>query len=67
MKINLKDNPHVQLSYNSVPKLLYNELKMYIEYLLNKHWIVNSTSPYASQVVAVQKDEKWGSDVTIKN
>lgn len=58
MKINLKDNPHVQLSYNSVPKLLYNELKMYIEYLLNKHWIVNSTSPYALQVVAVQKDEK---------
>lgn len=31
---------------------------MYIEDLLNKQWIVNSTSPYASQVVAVQKDEK---------
>ena len=36
MEINLKDNNPVQLNYNSVPRNLYNELKMYIEDLLNK-------------------------------
>ena len=35
MKINLKDSNPVQLKYNSVPRNLYNELKMYIEDLLN--------------------------------
>ena len=36
MKINLKDDHPVQLNCNSVPRHLYNELKMYIEDLLNK-------------------------------
>ena len=53
MKINLKDDHSVQLNYNSVPRHLYNELKMYIEDLLNKRWIVKSSSPYSSPVVAV--------------
>ena len=35
MKINLKDSNPVQLKYNSAPRNLYNELKMYIEDLLN--------------------------------
>ena len=35
-EINLKDNNPVQLNYNSVPRNLYNELKMYIEDLSNK-------------------------------
>ena len=35
MKINLKDSNPVQLKFNSVPRNLYNELKMYIEDLLN--------------------------------
>ena len=35
MKVNLKDDHPVQLNYNSVSRYLYNELKMYIEVLLN--------------------------------
>ena len=57
MRINLKDDHPVQLNYNSVPRHLYNELKMYIEDLLNKQWIVNSSSPYSSPVVAVRKKD----------
>ena len=55
MKINLKDNNPVQLNCSSVPQNLYNELKMYIEDLLNKKWIVHSNSSYSSPVVAVGK------------
>ena len=44
MKINLKDSNPVQLNYNSVPRNLYNELKMCIQDLLNKKWIVHSSS-----------------------
>ena len=57
MKINVKDDHLVQLNYNSVPRHLYNKLKMYIEDLLNKHWIINSSSPYSSPVVVVQKKD----------
>ena len=57
MKINLKDDHPVQLNYTSVPKHLYNELKMYIEHLLNKQWIVDSSSLYLSPVVAVRKKD----------
>ena len=53
MKINLKDDHPVQLNYNSVARHLYNELKMYIEDLLSKQWIVNSSSPYLSPIVEV--------------
>ena len=55
MKINLKDNHSVQLNYNSVPRHLYNELKMYIKDLSNKQWIVNFSSPYSAPVVPVRK------------
>ena len=55
MKINLKDNNPVQLNCSSVPQNLYNELKMYIEDLLNKKWIVHSNSSYSSPVVVVGK------------
>ena len=57
MKINLKDDHPVQLNYTSVPKHLYNELKMYIEHLLNKQWIVDSSSLYLSPVVAVREKD----------
>ena len=57
MKINLKDDHPVQLNYNSVPRHLYNELKTYIEDLLNRQWIVNFSSPYSSPVVAVRKKD----------
>ena len=56
MKINLKDSNPVQLSYNSVPQNLY-ELKMYIEDLLNKTWIVHSSSSYSSPVVVDRKKD----------
>ena len=57
MKINLKDDHPVQLNNNSVRRHLYNEVKMYIEDLLNKQWIINSCSPYSSPVVAVRKKD----------
>ena len=56
VEINLKDSNPVQLNYNSVPRNLYNELKMYIEDLLNKEWIVHSSSSYSSPVVVRRKD-----------
>ena len=55
-KINLKDDHPVQLNYNSFPRHLH-ELKMYIEDLLNKQWIVNSSSPHSSLVVAMRKKD----------
>ena len=55
MEINLKDNNPVQLNYNSVPRNLYNELKMCIQDLLNKKWIVHSSSSYSSPFVDVTK------------
>ena len=58
MNINLKDSNPVQLNYNSVPRNLYNKLKMYIEDLLNKKWIVHSSSSYSSPVVAVREKSK---------
>ena len=57
IKINLKDNNPVQLNYNLVPRNLYNELKMYIEDLLNKKWIVHSSSSYSSTAVVVRKKD----------
>ena len=55
MKINLKDSNQTQLNYNAVPRNLYNELKMYIEVLLNKKRIIHSTSSYSPPVVVIQK------------
>ena len=57
MEINLKDSNPVQLNYKSVPQNLYNELKMYIEDLLNKKWTVHSSSSYSSPVVVVRKKD----------
>ena len=52
----MNSNP-VQLNYDSVLRNLYNELKMYIEDLLNKKWIVHSSSSYSSPVVVVRKND----------
>jgi len=57
MQINLTDSIPVQQNYTSVPKPLYEELKHYIEDLLNKRWIVHSKSSYSSPVVAVRKKD----------
>ena len=57
MDIKLHDNTPVQLNYHSVPKPLYAELKAHIEDLLNRGWIVNSTSPYSSPIVSITKKD----------
>ena len=36
MEINLSDNTLVQQLYNAIPRALYDEVKSYIEDLLNK-------------------------------
>ena len=55
MKINLSDETPVQQNYNSVPRPLYPEIKAYIKDLLDRGWIIKSTSDYSSPVVAVRK------------
>ena len=41
MKIKLKDRIPFQVTYNSLPRTFYQELK-HVEDLLNKQWITNS-------------------------
>ena len=55
MNIRLKDDIPCQATYNSIPRPLYQELKHYVEDLLNKQWITNSHLEYSSPVVAVMK------------
>lgn len=55
LDINLTDNIPVQTSYVSVPRPLYNEVKMYVQDLLNREFIRKSTSAYSSPVVCVRK------------
>ena len=57
MEIKLQDKTPVQLNCNSVPKLLYAELKADIENLYNKGWIINSSFSYSSPVVSVRKKD----------
>ena len=57
MKIRLKDETPVQKSYYSMPKPLHQEVKHYVEDLLNKGWITKSSSNYSSPVVAVMKKD----------
>ena len=45
----------MQLNYNSVPRNLYDELKMYIEDLLNEKRMVHSSSSYSCPVVVIRK------------
>ena len=56
MEINPNDNTPVQQSYNAIPRVLYGELKSYIEDLLNKKWNIYSKSSHSSPVVAVRKN-----------
>ena len=60
MKIRLKDETPVWMSYYSMPKPLHQEVKhswKHLEDLLNKGWITKSLSNYSSQVVAVRKKD----------
>jgi hypothetical protein len=51
----MKDQTPVQETYNSIPRLLYPEVKQYIEDLLNRGWITKSKSTYSSFVICVCK------------
>ena len=57
MKIPLTDSIPVQKNYLAVPRPLYQEVKSYIEDLLNKQFIRKSSSAYSSPVVCVQKKD----------
>ena len=57
MKIRLKDETPVQKSYYSMAKLLHQDVKNYVEELLNKRWITKLSSNYSSPVVAVRKKD----------
>ena len=59
MEINLSGNTQVQQSYNAIPRALYDEVKSYIEDLLNKKWIIYLQSSYSSPVVAVRKKDGY--------
>ena len=48
----------MQKKYVAVPRLLYPEVKAYIEGLLNKKFICKSDSPYNSPVVCVRKKDQ---------
>ena len=57
MQIRLTDNIPVQRTYQSIPRPLYQEVKDYLEDLLERGWIEKSESPYASPVVCVRKKD----------
>ena len=57
LDIKLSDQTPVQKSYLSIPHPLYNEVKNYIEDLLNRNFIAKSSSPYSSSVVCVRKKD----------
>ena len=48
MDIELSDSTPVQRNYVSIPRPLYQEVKSYIEDLMNKRFITKSRSSYGS-------------------
>ena len=57
MDIELSDCTPVQRNYVSIPRPLYQEVKTYIEDLMNKQFITKSRSSYSSPVVCVRKKD----------
>ncbi|KAL1252662.1 hypothetical protein QQF64_017355 [Cirrhinus molitorella] len=57
MHITLHDKTPVQKTYISVPKPLLQEVKEYLQDLLNRGWVSKSRSPYSSPVVCVRKKD----------
>lgn len=55
MHITLKDQTPVQKTYISVPKQLHQEVKTYLQDLINRGWVIKSKSPYSSPIVCVRK------------
>ena len=58
LDIRLIDETPVQKNYVAVPRPHYPAVKSYIDDLLNRNFIHNSTSPYSSPVVCVRKKDK---------
>lgn len=57
MHITLHDKTPVRKTYLSVPKPLHQEVKEYLQDLLNRGWISKSRSPYSSPIVCVRKKD----------
>ncbi len=57
LHITLHDTTPVKKTYVSVPKPLHQEVKEYLQDLMNRGWIEKSRSPYASPVVCVRKKD----------
>ncbi|KAK7907779.1 hypothetical protein WMY93_016391 [Mugilogobius chulae] len=55
MHITLHDTTPVKKTYISVPKPLHQEVKDYLQDLLNRGWISESRSSYSSPIVCVRK------------
>lgn len=55
MHITLTDQTPVQKLYISVPKPLQQEVKEYLQDLINRGWVTKSKSPYSSPIVCVRK------------
>lgn len=64
MHIKLHDTRPVQKTYISIPKPLHDEVKQYLQDLLNKGWVTPSRSAYSSPVVCVRKTAVFGYAVT---
>ena len=57
MELKLHDQTPMQHTYRSLPRHLYEEVKAYIEDLLNRGFITQSSSPYSSSVDCVRKKD----------
>ena len=57
MNLQLSDTFPVLKTYTSIPRLLYAEVKSYIEDLPNRGWITKFKSSYLSPVVCVRKKD----------
>ena len=57
MDIDLSDGTPVQKNYVSIPRPLNQEVKHYIEDLLNKQFITKSRSSYSPPVVCMRKKD----------
>ena len=55
--IYLSDSTPVKRNYVSIPRPLYQEVKHYTEYMLNRQFITKSRSSYSSPVVCVRKKD----------
>ena len=55
LHITQTDQTPVQTTYISVPKPLHQEVKEYLQELINLGWITKSKSPYSSPIVCVRK------------